>query len=305
MSRLRQRAESYVALRRGAGFQFAQPGKRLQEFAAHLDRLGSEFITVEAALAWAQEAPTARAASERLRVARQFAAWLAAEDPRTEVPPTGLLPRHGRRLAPYIYSDADVQALLAAARRLSGRLRPDTYATLFGLLAATGMRVGEAVALDRDRFDPDEGVLEVRDGKDGRSRLVPLHATTIQALLRYARVRDRRFASPRSPGFFLSEAGTRPLRQNIHETFLRLATWAGLSERKPRRPRIHDLRHSFAVHRVSEWHGQGLDVDKMMSILSTYLGHISPESTYWYLTATPELMALAAQRRDRLGGGAR
>lgn len=302
MSRLLRQAEAYLAMRRGLGYRLEQDGKRLLEFASHLDQSKLEFVTIESALAWAQRSATPHTAARRLAIVRGFASFLAVEDLRTEVPPANLLPDRTQRQIPYIYSDAEVRTLLAAARGLSGKLRPETYATLFGLLAATGMRVGEATALDRGHFDPGTGMLTVWKGKQDRSRLLPLHPTTRDAIQSYVRARDRTFRRPGSPSFFLSEAGTRLLRQNVHETFLRLVERAGLSDRKPRRPRIHDLRHTFAVRLLSEWHRRGIDAEKMLPRLSTYLGHVSPTSTYWYLTATPALLTRAAKRRERAKG---
>jgi integrase len=230
---------------------------------------------------------------------RSFAEHLVALDPRTEVPPRELLPTGVRRARAYLYTDLELTRLLGAARTRLSAPRGETYATLFGLLAVTGMRVGEAVALDRDDVRLEEGVVVVWYGKFRRSREIPLHSTTVAALRAYARDRDRWAPRPRSPAFFVSSKGTRVFYQNVHYEFHKLVT-AELEPRPgPCRPRIHDLRHTFAVRTLLGWYRDGLDVDVLMPRLSTYLGHVSPSCTYWYLSATPELFALAARRVDR------
>jgi integrase len=229
---------------------------------------------------------------------------MRALDPRTEVPASAreLLPPLGaRRRAPYIYSAADVCALMRAAARLRG-LKAATYATLLGLLAATGLRVGEALALDHTDLDLRAALLVVRRGKFGKARALALHPTTVTALRAYARTRDRAWPRPRGPAFFLSTHGTRLLYNNVHGAFLRLVAQAGLATRRPRRPRIHDLRHSFAVQTLVAWYRAGEDVEVRLPALSTYLGHVHPSCTYWYLTATPPLLRLAAQRLERVLG---
>ncbi len=302
MSALRQAAKDYLALRRRMGYGLVQDGKRLLEYVEFLQRGRHARVTTENALAWARDAVSRHSAAHRLSVVRGFAEFRRLADARTEVPSKDLLPDRARRRPPYIYSDDDVQALLRAAKTLCGPLHPWTYSTLFGLLAATGMRVGEASALDRSDVDFDEGVVRVRNGKQGSARRLPLHASTAAALGAYGRRRDRLIPNPRSSSFFLSEAGTSLLRQNVHATFLRLVERAGLADRRPRRPRIHDLRHSFAVQTVSDWYRAGRDVEQLLPRLSAYLGHVSPVSTYWYLTGTPTLMSRAVQRLERAMG---
>jgi len=295
MTSVRQAAEDYLAMRRSLGSVLEQDGRRLLEFVSFLESSGHAYVTTDAALAWATTAPTPGAAARRLSFVRLFAAHLHAFDPRTEIPPRDLLHHAPPRKPPYVYSEEDVRALIRTAWSLQGRLRAVTYATLFGLLATTGMRVGEATGLDREDFEPREGVLTVR-GSKGRSRRVYLHDTTRDALQAYVRKRNRTFPNPEGGSFLLSTVGKRLLRQNVHETFLLLLGRAGLADRKPRRPRIHDLRHSFAVHTLEDWYREGVDVQRMLPRLSTYLGHVGPASTYWYLSATPELMGMAAER---------
>lgn len=299
MRPLHQAAADYLALRRRMGYRLTQDGKRLLEYVEFLGTHRQTRITVQNALTWAQGAVSAHAAARRLTAVRGFAQFRQLTDARTEVPSRDLLPDRPRRTPPYIYSHDDVRALLGAAQTLPGELRPSTYSTLFGLLATTGMRVGEATALGRADFDAQAGVLRIVQGKEGSLRRLPLHATTADALRVYARRRDRVLRHPRSSTFFLSEAGTALLRQNVHETFLHLIDRAGLTDRKPRRPRIHDLRHSFAVHTVTDWYRAGRDVEKVLPRLSAYLGHVSPVSTYWYLTGTTALLSGPVLRLER------
>jgi integrase/recombinase XerD len=203
------------------------------------------------------------------------------------------------RAAPYIYKPAEIAALLAATTTLRNELRTETYRTFLGLLAVSGMRTGEAIALDDADVDLRCGVLVIRKTKYGKTREVPLHRSTAEALKRYRRERERLVVRQSSASFFVSTAGTRLIYQNVHDTFLQLVYAAGLSERDPRRPRIHDLRHTFAVRTVLGWHRAGDDVEAKLPTLSTYLGHIGPSSTYWYLTAIPELLESATARLER------
>ncbi len=230
---------------------------------------------------------------------RAFARYVQTLDPRTEIPPYDVFSRSRHRPRPYIYADPEVVALTAAADRIQQPFRSQTYRTLIGLLASTGMRIGEAVALDKTDVDPEQQILTVRDGKFGKSREVPLHPTTCRALEDYARSRSRHFHRSTSSAFFLSLRGTRLIYNNVHLTFFRLVDRAGLADRKPRRPRIHDLRHTFAVRTLIDWYRAGLDVESRLPLLSTYLGHVGPSTTYWYLSAVPELTGVAAERLER------
>lgn len=230
---------------------------------------------------------------------RTFARHLHAIDPVHEVPPADLLPGHSHRAVPYLYSDADIAALMAAARQLRSPLRAATFETLVGLLAVSGLRIGEALRLDRDDVDLVEGVLAVRLTKFGKSREVPVHASTTEALAAYARERDRLCPHPVGPAFFVSTAGTRLLYCNAHVGWLDLVCRAGLQPRSATcRPRPHDLRHSFAVATLVGWYRDGADAAARMPMLSTYLGHVHPANTYWYLTAAPELLSLVALRLE-------
>lgn len=304
MNDLRQAIRDYLTLRRSLGFKIERYDRYLAGFVAHLESSGQRFITAAAALQWAtQPGGGSKTKAQRLTAVRKFAEYVRTIDPRTEIPAPDLLPCRKERYRPRLYTPDDIRALVNAARQLGGTLKSDTYAALVGLLAVTGMRLGEAVALDRHDLDEREGVLLIRKAKFGKSRHVPVHPTTLAALQDYASKRDRVFPRPRSPAFFLSQAGTRLFQQGAWRTFMRLLQRTGLYGPRGCRPRIHDLRHSFAVQTLTEWYRAGVDVQARLPILSTYLGHVSPSSTYWYLTTTPELVGLAAQRLEQNLGG--
>lgn len=303
MNGLRGHLEDYLALRRSLGFKLERPGQLLAGFAGYLEEAGAATVTTGHALAWA----TAPAAADpswwrlRLTAVRPFARYLAPRVPGTEVPPRGLLPGPvSRRAVPYLYSGAEVAALMTAAGAIRTPLRAATYQTLIGLLAATGMRAGEVIALDRDDLDPEQGLLTIRGSKFGKSRQLPLHPSALQALGSYAELRDSRRPRPATAAFFVSVTGTRLIYNNVHRTFHQLTQAAGLRPRSAAcRPRIHDLRHAFAVTILTGWYADGGDVTARLPLLSAWLGHASPAGTYWYLTGTPELLALAAGRLER------
>ena len=239
--------------------------------------------------------------AHRLSVVRGFATYLHTIDPATRVPPRDLLPARRRRATPYLYSDDEINALIAAAGKLRFPLRVATYQTLIGLLAVTGLRVGEA---DRGDIDFEHGLLIVRNSKFGKSREVPLHPTTVEALRGYLRRRDRLHPAPSTPAVFISIAGSRLLYCNVNWTFLQLVRAAGLEPRSAScRPRLHDLRHSFAVRSLLDCYRAGGEAAARLPLLSTYLGHVDPGTTYWYLSAAPELLGLAGQRLERSLGG--
>jgi len=308
MTELGRAVESYLRTRQALGFKLEHERWLLADFVATMDQAGIETVTVEAALAWATRPVGADPAwwGARLAVVRTFARWLVAFEPSTEVPPADLLAVRSRRAEPYPYTDADVVALMRAARGIPSVLRSATYQTLIGLLAVTGMRVGEAIALDRDDVDWTEAVVVVRKAKFDHSREVVLHPSTVEALRAYAEVRDRHCPRPACPGFFVSVAGTRLIYNNVQHTFHRLVAQTGLEPRSDRcRPRIHDLRHRFAVTTLVRWYRDDEDVEARLPQLSTYLGHVEPANTYWYLRAAPELLARAAERLERAQGGSR
>ncbi len=301
MSAMRQAAEDYVALRRAMGFKLDKPGRLVLQFADHLDRLGTRQLTIDTALAWARQPTHADPSwwAYRLSAVRGFAAYLHPRLPGIQVPPADLFPLRTKRATPYLYSGEDIAALMTAARRLHTPLVAATYETLIGLLAVTGLRIGESLNLDRADIDLTAGMLTVVNGKFGKSRQVPLHPTTIERLRFYAGRRDELVLTPRATTFFLSTAGTRLSDCRVESTFRSLVRATGLQPRSARcRPRLHDLRHSFAVNTVLDWYRDGGDVQARMPLLSTYLGHVDPSATYWYLSAAPELMALACARLE-------
>jgi integrase len=301
MSQLSYRAEDYLALRRALGHKLDEAGRLLPWLVAYLDETGAATVTIQAALAWAQ-LPEADPASSvwprRMTVARGFARFMSGIDASTEVPPIGLLPHRACRRIPYLYSPADVRALMAQAHTIPTPLRAATYETLIGLLAATGMRVGEAIRLQRSDIDWDDGVLVIRETKFGKSRELPLHPSSIDALADYARRRDQQQPRPRTPSFFVSITGTPLIYSSVWVTFRGLLKAAGVGADSPIAPRIHDLRHSFCVRTVIEWYRDGEDVQARLPRLSTYVGHSEPANTYRYLSASPELLALAAARLE-------
>lgn len=302
MTLLGQTADEYLQLRQALGHKLADAGRLLPRLVAYLESIGLETITIEAALDWAQQ-PKARPSSSvwvsRMAVARGFARHLAGSDPRTQVPPVGMLSYQKHRRVPSIYSPAEIASLVAQARlTIHSPLRAATFETLFGLLAATGMRVGEAIRLDHSDVDWGEHLLVVRASKFGKSREVPLHASTVGALAAYARRRDQLQPARKAPSFFVSIVGTRLIYADVLVTFRTLTDAAGIGAQSSVRPHIHDLRHSFAVHTLVDWYRNGQDVQARLPWLATYLGHCEPRSTYWYLSGAPELLGLAAIRLE-------
>ena len=301
MKRLADAVQQYLAVRRALGFQLRHETWFLPDFVAYLEAHKRAVITTELALRWARQPANASPGwwAHRLSAVRQFARHHRASDPRTEIPPPDAIPYRQRRATAHLYRSDEVAALMREASRLERPLLASTYATILGLLAATGMRVSEALALDRDDIDFDRELLTIRSSKFGKSRHVPIHRTTVGALRGYARRRDRLRPHRRCPAFFLSSTGTRVIHQNFQHVFLRLLARTGLDRAHGRRPRIHDFRHTFAMTIVRDWHRAGADVERRLPLLSTYLGHVSPSTTYWYLTATPELLAAAGERAER------
>lgn len=302
MSALTRAAQDYLAMRRSVGYTLHQEGRMLAQFVGYCEHRGLTRITTEAALGWATE-PTHASPSwwaRRLAVIRGFAAHLKTVEQDTEVPPQGLLPRRACRRTPYLFSPAEIIVLMAAARGLAHPLRAASFETLIGLMAITGMRTGEAMALDRADTDLDAGMLTIWRSKLGKSRQVPLHETTTAALAAYATRRDELCPRPATRSFLLSGGGTRLNHTNTSTTFAGLLDDAGITTGPGRRrPRLSDLRHSFAVATLITWHTQGADVQTRLPVLSTWLGHVKPSTTYWYLQAAPELLTVTALRLER------
>lgn len=303
MNGIRDGAERYLAIRRGLGYKLKVEGRMLGQFVDFLEEREDSHLTVQAALEWAVLPGSADPAwwAARLTVVREFAHFLATFDELTEIPPPGLLPRDaGRTTQPYLYAQAEITALIHAARCLAHPLRAATFESFIGLMAATGIRTGEAMGLDRCDPDLDRGVLLVRGTKFGKSRLVPLHPTTVEQLASYQRRRDELCPRPSTEAFFLSGAGTRLKHTNASKTFTRLLKAVDITAPAgAAKPRLYDLRHTFAVTTLVNWYAADADVAHRLPALSTYLGHVSPATTYWYLHACPQLMTAAAERLDR------
>lgn len=299
MSALMVELDRYLELRRQMGFKLVRAEKLLRQFVAYCDEMKSDAVTAEVALGWATLPPGASLSwvSLRLTVVRGFSAHLALINCRHQVVPTSLVSDRPHRATPYLYSEEEVATLMTAARSLGSLMRQVSYAAIVGLLWATGMRVGEALALDVADVDLTAGVLTVRGAKFGKSRELPVHETTSAALGAYLKQRRQLCPKPASAAFFLSASGTRILYCNFHLGFQVIVRRAGLVARSPRcRPRPHDMRHSFAVRTLVGSYRDGVDVEAMLPRLSTYLGHVHPANTYWYLSAAPELLGLAAER---------
>jgi integrase len=305
MNALRHQAAEYLALRRAVGFKLVDTERLLMQFITHLEQTGTARITTDVAVAWARQSVRAKPLylRRRLGVVRGFARHLHTLDPASEVPPAGLLRCFPNRMPPHLYSAEEIDALLHAVGVLFRQpLRVATYRTLIGLLAVTGMRIGEVVRLDRDHVDLDAGILTIVEAKFGKSRQVLLHPSTVAALREYADLRDHTAGTATTAAFFVSTRG-RLLVNTIDYTFADIRDAAGI--RVPpgvRQPRVHDFRHSFAVATLLDWYRAGVDVQARLPVLSTWLGHINPASTYWYLQAAPQLLGQAAARLEHAAG---
>ena len=312
MSALHDALTEYLATRRALGTQLAWPESSLRRFVDFVEAQDAEFVTTEIAMRWAVQSVGVQRATHarRLEIVRGFAAWLQATDARTHVPPHGLLPAGKRRPAPHIYSDSEIADLMAAAGRLrsASGLRRATFKTLLGLLATTGLRPGEALALDVDDADLVGGVLSVRESKFDKSRFVPLDESVCAALAAYAKFRDAVRPCRDTPAFLVTGRGSRLGPSAAQRTFAMLCQAVGLRPRRRDRrigrgPRLQDIRHTFATRRLIEWYRAGLDVDRLMPRLATYLGHVRVAETYWYIQAVPELLRLATERLEAAARG--
>jgi integrase/recombinase XerD len=294
-------AHDYLRVRRALGYKLDRQGRQLWQFVAYLDDVGATTVTIEHALGWATLPPDATGGywCDRLSVVRQFARFLQTIDPACEVPPKGLLSYGRERPIPFLFTREDIELVMRAADGLRGDLHARTTQTLIGLMAVTGIRVGEAIGLARDDVRPGQ-LIRVIDTKFGKSREVAVHETTIAALDSYAEARDRICPAPQCEAFFLSGNGTRLRYQCVRRVFMRLVAAAGLEDRSPRsRPRPHSLRHSFAVNTLRDWYADDVDVQARLPLLTTHMGHVTPASTYYYLTAAPDLLAWAARRLEQ------
>jgi integrase len=301
---LRKAVDEYLAMRRPLGYKLIDMGYHLPQFASFMHEQKASVITTQLALRWAVEPRDVLPAqwAKRLGFVRSFARYWSAFDPRTEIPPAGLLPYRSQRTTPYIYSRSEIQRLLSAAARLAprGGPRPWTYYTVFGLLAVTGMRVGEVVRLECTDVDLSEALLTIRLTKFGKSRLIPMHPSTVKMLVRYLHLRKQLHPLPSTTRLFLSNQ-RRPLTEcMVRWTFVKLCRQIGLRKvGDGHGPRLHDLRHRFAVTTLLHWYRSGVDVEQLLPVLSTFLGHVHVTDTYWYLSAVPELLALTKDRLER------
>ncbi len=297
--------EEYLTSRRRLGYVLRAQGFALFQFARHADKLGYRGpLTTDLAVGWAKLPENADRTywARRLEIVRGFARYRALFDPCTEIPPDGLLGPSRRRALPHIYSPDEIMALIQAASNIDppGILKRHTYTTLLGLLICTGMRISEALRLEREDVDLNTRILTIKLTKFRKSRLVPVHTSTAIALSRYSEQRNRYFPLTTSKMFFIGERGTALKYAGVLRVFVSLRNalkWTNKPGRKA--PRIHDLRHTFAVRRLLRWYQEGVDVNRKIASLSTYLGHVMIEDTYWYLTGVPELMALSASRFER------
>jgi integrase len=307
MTTLRQAAQEYVRMRRDLGFKLHEAGKALLDFVTFLEQRRMSYITQELALAWAQQPSKVQPAhwARRLSFVRGFAQYRSATDPRTQIPAPGLLPFRPKRARPYLYSDSEIRDLLHAAltmpyRYERGKLRPWVYYCLFGLLSVSGLRVHEACNLELRDVDLKAGVLTIRGAKFGKTRLLPLHASTCHVLGEYVSRRNRHWGQrPVSSHLFVSSSGGRLDGADVRRTFYALSRQVGL--RGPSDsdgPRLHDLRHRFATHTLVRWYRSNQDPERKLPLLSAYLGHVHVADTYWYLCMSPELMREAMRRLE-------
>jgi len=307
MSELRTALDDYLRVRRALGYKLIQTERQLGQFVAYCEQAGTSVVTTDVAVSWATQPIDVDASwwAQRLSKVRCFATWLQTLDPATEVPPTDILTGRPRRAEPYIYTETEIAAIMAAARALRPSLQQHTYETLVGLLVVSGLRVGEVIRLDRCDVCLDSGLMRVVKSKFTKSREIPLHPSAVDALYRYTEHRDQLCPVPNDEAFFLGMTGSRLDYSSVHKVFARLIRQAGLTARSDRcRPRLHDFRHSFAVHTLVDWHRTDADVQARLPLLSTWLGHVNPEATYWYLTAIPELLGHASRRlEDTFEGG--
>ena len=314
MKPLREAVQEYLSMRRALGFKLQEAGQALVDFVAFMEKHRASYITQRLALAWAQQPQDVLPAywAQRLSYVRVFARHRSATDSRTQIPPPGLLPFQPKRARPYLYSDEEIASLLRAAQKMPcryerGELRPWVYYCLFGLLSVSGLRLGEARNLELQDVDLKTGVLTIRGAKFGKTRLVPLHASTCQVLGNYIARRNRHWAGrPVSSFLFVSSWGNRLDGGDIHRTFYALSRQIGLRGPSDKRgPRLHDMRHRFATNTLVHWYRSNQDPERRLPILSAYLGHVHVADTQWYLSGSPELMGEAMRRLEQRWEGRR
>jgi integrase/recombinase XerD len=308
MNTLRQAVREYLAMRRGLGFKLRGTGKGLHDFVTFIERHRASYITQALALSWAQQPSNVEPArwAQRLSYVRGFARYRSATDPRTQIPPQGLLPFKPKRARPYLYSDAEIKGILRAALKMPcryerGALRPWVYYCLFGLLSVSGLRLGEARDLELRDIDLKASMLTIRGAKFGKTRLVPLHASTCKVLGDYIARRQSHWAGRAVSSYlFLSSLGGRLDNADIHRTFYALSRQIGLRGKfDSHGPRLHDMRHLFATNTLVRWYQSGQDPQTRLPLLAAYLGHVHVSDTQWYLEASPQLMREAMRRLEQ------
>ena len=308
MNTLREAVREYLEMRRALGFKLRETGKGLDDFVRFMERRKAPYITQALALTWAQQPSNVQPAywGQRLSYIRGFANYRSVTDPRTQIPPDGLLPFHPRRARPYLYSEAEINSLLEAALKMPcryerGKLRPWVYHCLLGLLSVSGLRLGEACNLEVQDVDLNAALLTIRGAKFGKTRLVPLHATTCTVLANYISRRKRHWAGRTVSSYlFVSSTGNRLDSGDVHRTFYELSRQIGLrGPSDSHGPRLHDMRHRFATNTLVQWYRSDEDPERRLPVLSAYLGHVHVADTQWYLDSSPELMREAMRRLER------
>jgi integrase/recombinase XerD len=304
MSSLEDHLDRYLALRRSVGYRLEDHGRVLPDFVRYAQAKGETTVHTDTAVAWAAGAMSDGQRGRRLSMVRGFARYLAAFDPANEIPPRGLQPNAPARSAPHIYSPEEIARLMRLACELEPASFGATMQTLIGLMATTGLRTGETRRLDREHVDVARAQVTVWHSKSGRSRRIPLHESTAKALADYAALRDRCHPQPSTEAFFLDRTGARLTSPVLSRAFRELRRRASIATAPGQGPAVlGDLRHTCAVSTLLAWHQQGMDVQRQLPTLSAFLGHVNPRQTFWYLQATPELMALVAERLESWEAG--
>lgn len=308
MTTLKLLINDYLCLRRSLGYKLIDTEYILKKFFLFLEQEHAVYINTEKLLQWIDISKSLSLSqkSYRYSIIRKFAQYAHAIDASHEVPQYRLISCKSKRISPHIYSDCEISNLLKACKNLSAGngLRRYTYFTIFGLLAITGMRISEATSLKRNDVDLTTGIITIRESKFSKSRCIPVHNTTIKFLSEYIRYRNKIYPKTEIDSFFLSDPGTVLTSAVLRVMFLRISHHIGFRKKNQKYgPRIHDLRHTFAVKTVIRWYKNGDNVDMKMPLLSTYLGHVKPSDTYWYLSSIPELVGLAAIKLEAFQGG--
>ena len=308
MKPLKYQVEKYIQFRRQLGYKLENAEKILKNFASFSAEHGVSYIKIDVAVSFSKKNPKASPAtwSKSLGIIRQFALFLKTIDQRTEVPPLNFIASSNQRPIPYIYTNEQIQHLLKACKKLGSRseILKHTYYTLFGLVSVTGMRISEAISLEQKNVDFSNEIVFINKTKFRKSRINPLHSSTLYELEKYIDYKSKLFPKSESSNLFVSSAGSGLKYHNVRKAFVQASIFAGLrSGYKGHGPRIHDLRHTFAVQTLTEWYKNSTNIDVHLPLLSTYLGHINPVNTYWYLTATPDLLNQAVVRLEKNMGG--